>query len=409
MRRDPLRVLFAVQGEGRGHLTQALAVAAMLRRRGHHVVGAVAGTSRWGDVPDFFRQGLAARVETVESPGFVAGADGRIRPVATFATNVARMRRFAPSLDRISAVIDRLEPDVVVNFYEGLMGLHGLLRVSDVPVVAVGHQFFAGHPGYPLLPGQPLQRMAMEAYTALVGAGAETRLALSFYDAPDRPGVRVVPPLLRSQLFELGDAPGDGSILVYLMEPAMAPALAAWSDRNPGVRLHTFAAVEPHDHSPSLTFHGLSGTDFLRRMAAARGVVCTAGFETVSEAMWLGTPALLVPTPGHYEQRCNAVDAVAAGAGVRAEALDLDPLLDYLAGHDEAAQAETTARFRRWVARAEGRVLGAIEEAAGLAPVGGDGAGDGLAADVELREAPYRPPTSSADGRGPSENASTRE
>ena len=40
MRRDPLRVLFAVQGEGRGHLTQALAVAAMLRRRGSLAGGA---------------------------------------------------------------------------------------------------------------------------------------------------------------------------------------------------------------------------------------------------------------------------------------------------------------------------------------------------------------------------------
>ena len=51
-----LRVLFAVQGEGRGHLTQALALAGMLRRRRHEVVGAVAGTNRWGDVPDFFRR-----------------------------------------------------------------------------------------------------------------------------------------------------------------------------------------------------------------------------------------------------------------------------------------------------------------------------------------------------------------
>ena len=387
--RDTLRVLFAVQGEGRGHLTQALAVAAMLRRRGHHVVGAVAGTSRWGDVPAFFREGLAARVEAVESPGFVSGADGRIRPVATFLTNAARARRYGPSLDRISAVVDRLEPDVVVNFYEGLMGLHGLLRVSDVPVVAVGHQFMAGHPGYPLLPGQPLQRVAMEAYTSLVGAGAAMRLALSFYDAPDREGVRVVPPLLRAQLFGLADVPCDGSILVYLMEPAMAPALAAWSDRRPDVRIHTFAAVEPHAHSPALTFHGLSGHAFLRRMAAARGVVCTAGFETVSEAMWLGTPALMVPTPGHYEQRCNAADAVAVGAGVRSDVLDLDPLLDYLDAHDAAAQAGATARFRQWVARAEGRAVGAIEEAAGLAPLGGDGAGDGLATDVVAR--PARP------------------
>ena len=83
-------------------------------------------------------------------------------------------------------ILDRDEPDVVVNFYEALVGAHSQLRVSDVPTVAVGHQFMASHPGYPLLPGQPLQRAAMQAYTALVGAGASARLALSFYDAPER-------------------------------------------------------------------------------------------------------------------------------------------------------------------------------------------------------------------------------
>ncbi len=380
----PLRVLFTVQGEGRGHLTQALALAAMLRRRGHQVVGAVAGTSRWGDVPDFFRRDLAARVETVESPGFVAGRGGRIRPLATAAQTLARAGRLGPSLDRIGAALDRLEPDVVVNFYEGLMGLHTVVRVTDVPVVAVGHQFMAEQPGYPLLPGQPLQKAAMRAYTALVGAGAARRLALSFYDAPDRPGVRVVPPLVRDALFDLADVPCDGSILVYLMEPALAGPLAAWSDRNPHVRLHAFSTAGPHVHSPALTFHGLSGRAFLERMAAARGVVCTAGFETVSEAMWLGTPALMVPTPGHYEQRCNAVDAEAVGAGVRSDVLDLDPLLDRLDG-----PAPDPAPFRAWVARAEGRAVGAIEEAAGLSPLRGDGAGQTDAADLTVR--PARP------------------
>jgi len=379
-----LRVLFTVQGEGRGHMTQALALAGMLQRRGHAVVGAVVGGGR-AEVPSFFRRGLATRVETVESPGFVAGAGGRIRPAATVLRALAQAGRYRPGLDAITAAIDRTEPDVVVNFYEGLMGLHGLLRVTDVPVVAVGHQFMMGHPAYPLAAGWPAQRLALQAYTSLVGAGAATRLGLSFYDAPDRPGLRVVPPLLRQAVFELADRPCDGSILVYLMEPALAPQLAAWSDRHPGVRLHVFSTVRPHDHSPALAFHALSGPAFLERMAAARAVVCTAGFETVSEAMWLGKPALMVPTPGHYEQRCNAADAVATGAGVAAATLDLDPLLEHLDHYRPAPEP-----FRQWVARAEGRAVGAIEEAAGIAPAWGDGVGDGQAEAGHIEIVPTR-------------------
>ena len=39
-----MRVLFTVQGEGRGHLTQALAVYRSLSRQGHELVGVVVGS-----------------------------------------------------------------------------------------------------------------------------------------------------------------------------------------------------------------------------------------------------------------------------------------------------------------------------------------------------------------------------
>ncbi|MGB3543801.1 glycosyltransferase family protein [Rubrivirga sp.] len=381
-----LRVLFVVQGEGRGHQTQALALAPMLRTRGHKVVGAIVGVGRWGDVPTFFRRGLNAPVETVESPGFVSGDDGRIRPASTVAKAIREVGRYRRSLDQISRTIDRVEPDVIVNFYEGLMGAHTLLRVTDAPVVAVGHQFMASQPGYPSVAGQPAQRVAMNAYTRLVAAGTTSRLALSFYDA-EHATATVTPPLLRSSLFALEGRPTDGSILVYLMDGSMAPDLVAWSDRNPGVRIHAFSSSRPHEHSTALTFHGLSGTAFLERMSVARGVVCTAGFETVSEAMWLGVPALMTPTPGHYEQRCNAVDAAASGAGVMSDTIGLDPLLDAL-----EAEPPDPASFRRWVGRAGPIAVGAVEDAAGLPqlpPSAGDGAVTGLEVDAPaVRAAP---------------------
>lgn len=374
---QPLRVLFTVQGEGRGHLTQALALAPMLRYNGHTVVGAVVGVGRHTDVPRFFRRGIGTTVSTIESPGFVSSAQGTIQPVATALQALGRLKRYSASLDRLSEAIDRTEPDVIVNFYEGLMGAHAMLRVSDVPVVAVGHQFMAGQAGYPLLSGQPLQRIAMQAYTRLVGAGASARLALSFYEMPGH-GVTVTPPLLRDVLAGLDGQPTDGSIVVYLMEPALAPALAAWSNRNPSVRIHAFSALDAVEYSSALTFRALSGTDFLARMAVARGVVCTAGFETVSEALWLGKPVLMTPTPGHYEQRCNAIDAASIGAGVVSETLNLDPLIEYLDAHDP-----NPAPFRQWVARARQIAVGTIEEAAGLqtVPVA---SGDGLSASVEV-------------------------
>ena len=361
----PLRVLFAVQGEGRGHMTQALALADRLRARGHTLAGVVVGASTRRAVPAFFRDAIGAPVTLVASPTFVSGRDGRIRVGATAWRTARDLLRIGPHLDTLDAAFDRARPDVVVNFYEGLAGLHAALRPHGIPIVAVAHQFMTGHPAYPLAPGQPVQRAGLHAYTRLAGWGASTRLALSLTPAPDLPDrrVRVVPPLLRSRLFRLADRGHDGPLLVYLMEPAFAPALAAWSDRHPEVAIDCFSDVPPHAHSPALTFHGLCGDRFLACMASARGVVSTAGFESVAEAMWLGKPALLVPAPNHYEQRGNARDAVAAGAGVTADALDLDRLLPLL-----DAPRPDPAPFRSWVAQAGRQIVGAVEGAAPPSP-----------------------------------------
>jgi UDP:flavonoid glycosyltransferase YjiC (YdhE family) len=40
-----MKVLFVIQGEGRGHLTQALSLKQMLHNEGHEVVGVLVGKS----------------------------------------------------------------------------------------------------------------------------------------------------------------------------------------------------------------------------------------------------------------------------------------------------------------------------------------------------------------------------
>ena len=366
----PLRVLFVIQGEGRGHLTQALAAAEMLRAEGHVVVGALIGTSGRRAVPAFFRDAIGAPVGTYASPNFVSGRDGAIRPVATLARALTAGPACSASLDRIDEALARTEPDIVVNFYEALVGAYALVRTLDVPVVAVGHQFMMGCPSYPLVGGQPLQRAALHAYTRLVGARATLRLALSLYTAPDVPEkrVRVIPPLLRRQLFGLRrSVPAERRLLVYLMEPALGARLAAWSDRRPDVAVDCFSDTPPRRHSDRLAFHALSGERFLEHMASASGVVCTAGFESVSEAFWLGTPALMLPVPNHYEQRCNAVDAERLGVGLATDGrLDrMEPALDAFADSLGTPPGAATATFRSWVAEAPERFVGAVESAAG--------------------------------------------
>ncbi len=41
-------------------------------------------------------------------------------------------------------------------------------------------------------------------------------------------------------------------------------------------------------------------------MATSQGVLCNAGFQTPSEALFLKKKLLVIPMKGQYEQQCNA-------------------------------------------------------------------------------------------------------
>ncbi len=364
-----LRVLFAVQGEGRGHMTQALAVRDMLARHGHTVVGALVGRSEGRRPPAFFTEGLGAPVHLIDSPNFAYHPG--TRAISLGRTGLHALRRswiYRDHLRHIGQQLTAKRPDIVVNFYEGMMGLFAGTAKPEVPVVCVGHQYMFGHPDYQLAPGQWAARAATWGYTALTAAGAARKLALSFYEADDLPkrGVRVTPPILRDNLFRLVPS-DDGFLLAYLLHRHLADGLVRWHARRPEVPVRVFWDGEPWAPHPNLAFHPLDGERFLQMMARARGVVCTAGFESVSEAMWLGKPVFMLPTPGHLEQRTNALDAQRTGAGILGARLDpgsgpgqaLDDFLAYLPTH-----RAPTERFRAWVDRAEAIVLEGIEAAA---------------------------------------------
>ncbi|GIV57980.1 MAG: glycosyl transferase [Rhodothermaceae bacterium] len=360
-----LNCLFVVQGEGRGHLTQALALRAMLSEAGHHVSAVLVGRPPDRRLPGFFVRKIGAPVQCFDSPGFALDARRRgVQPGATLLHNLRRAGAFREGLARLDAAVRRHRPDVIVNFFEPLTALYTRLYRPRVPVVCIAHQYMFHHPAYPFPPGFGLQRTLLRAYTDGTAAGAARRLALSLYPADDLPARRltVMPPLLRPEVFRLPDGLEEPFLLVYVLNSGYADALVAWHERHPEVRLHCFwdhpDAEDVLAYDDTLTFHPLDDEKFLGMMARCRGLACTAGFESVCEALYLGKPVLMVPVEGHFEQRCNALDAEALGAGRYSPHFNLDRLLAYLPHHHPP-----TARFRAWVDSARPRFVAAIEAA----------------------------------------------
>jgi uncharacterized protein (TIGR00661 family) len=360
-----MRIVFIVQGEGRGHMTQAIALRDMLVPHGHTVVAAFIGGGGRREIPSFFVERIQCPVRSFESPDFIVAKDRRILFVRSIVRGFARTIVYLRSIAFLRRRIRSLAPDFVISFFEPLSGWACGLRIRAVPYLTLGHQYLFLHPSFVFPRHTLMQRFGVKLYMIAFSPRVRARLALSFVPMPNRPGWRifVVPPLLRRRIREM--RPTQGShILGYILNTGYSRDIIAWHTRNPGIEAHFFwdkqDAPGDLEARPRLHFHRIHDEKFLRLMESCRGFAGTAGFESVCEAFYLRKPALIVPTAGHFDQECNALDATRAGAGIAADSFDLNRLLEFIPAYNAPA-----SDFRSWVDRAEAMLLRHIEEAAG--------------------------------------------
>jgi uncharacterized protein (TIGR00661 family) len=356
-----MKMMLCVLGEGRGHMTQAMAVKEMAGTAGHQIVAVTLGVSSHRQVPAYFESAMNLRVTQLPTLEFKYKNNRSVSNLATLVGVICNLPKYARLLRQLDDLVGQAQPEVILNFFEPLAAFFALTRRRRPPVIAIGHQFMVQHPDFIHEPRLWKQHLGLKLYSRILGARA-TKLALSLYEAPDLPGKQIIvgPPILRKQLFALKSNPNGQFVLVYLLNHGYAEQIIQWSARNPRTKLHCFydkpGAPPELQHSPSLTFHRLDSEKFLRMMAECRHVVSTAGFESVCEAAWLGKPLFLVPVENHIEQQLNALDAQRSGLGIAEKSFNLDRL-------SELPDRLPTEKFHAWTACASKKLFFAIENA----------------------------------------------
>lgn len=351
--------MLSVLGEGRGHMTQAMAVKQMVEKAGHEVTNVVLGLGRNREIPSFFATAMSIPLAQIPTLDFSYRGNRKVNMPATAGSIVRRLPAYWRAIGTIKSAVREHRPHVIINFFEPVTGIYSFICRKRPPVVALAHQYMCGHPDYVRAPGRRLQQFGMKCYVALVGA-ASTRLALSLYPARDLPARRlaVSPPILRRQLYELVPNKNGDFVLAYLLNHGYADQILEWHKRNPKTKLHCFydkpGAPAEFRHDDTLTFHRLDGEKFLRMMAECKYVACTAGFESLCEAAYLGKPLFVMPVENHIEQEVNAIDAVKAGIAVTDRTFNLDRLADLPDRLDNS-------KFQEWFHRADAILLATLE------------------------------------------------
>lgn len=353
-----MKVIFIVQGEGRGHLTQAIAMEKILRRNGYEVVEVLVGKSETRRIPGFFSRNINAPVKQFVSPNFLPSPLNRkVNIYKSIIHNIKIIPEFLESILFINKRIKESNADLVINFYELLCGLTFLFCRPSIKNICIGHQYLFLHKDFHFPKKNRFQSILLNIFSRITSIGANEILALAFRPMGNDKRIKVVPPLLRKEIFEQTISEGE-YIHGYIVNSGFSDYIMEWHKNNLEIPLRFFWDRWEEDKikkiDETLSFYQLDDEEFLSQMAGCKAYASTAGFESVCEAMYFGKPVLMVPA--HIEQEYNAYDAMKCNAGIIDDKFNLYKLLAF------SQTYKPDKSFKKWVHSAENIIINSIEE-----------------------------------------------
>lgn len=286
-----MKILYAIQGTGNGHLARAEDVIPALQQHGR---------------VDVFVSGAQADI-TLSFPiryrskglSFYFGKNGGVDFMKTFLKNSSKR-----VLHEIKSFpIDQY--DVVVNDFEPISAWAA--RRRQVRCIALSHQCALLSTRVP----KPNHADPMGEWVLRHYAPADAHVGFHFARF-DR---NIFTPVIRKRIREV--LPKDQNhYTVYL--PAYADRkLVLRLLQIPLIRWHVFSKhTRKAYHIGRVSVYPVSSDDFVASLITAKGVLCGAGFETPAEALYLGKKLLVVPMKSQYEQHYNAAALRSLGVPV---------------------------------------------------------------------------------------------
>ena len=286
-----MKILFAIQGTGNGHLSRARDVYPELAKYGEVDV-LISGIQADVDVPFPVHYKLYGM-------SFIFGKRGGVDIWQT----AKKLKLFRLLKDIKNLPVENY--DLVINDFEAVSAW--ACKRKNIPCISLSHQCAVLNEHAPApASSDPMGKLVLQRYAPVTAAYGFHFKAFA---------KNIFTPVIRREIRELMST-DEGHYTVYL---------PAYDDATIVKHLSQFKNTQwqvfsKHNKEPftagNVTVRKIDNRAFIESMAACTGVLCGAGFEGPAEAMYLNKKVLVIPMLTQYEQHCNAAGAAAMGATV---------------------------------------------------------------------------------------------
>lgn len=276
-----MKILYAVQGTGNGHLSRAREIIPALQNRAELDV-LVSGTQ--ADIslplpPKYQFQGVS----------FIFGQSGGIDFTATWRRN---------HVNRIWKEINSLpieEYDLIISDFEPISCWASQLKGK--PCIGLSNQAAV------LCPDAPRPKFRDPMGEVVLRYYAPTTAAYGFHFQAYQPNIYT--PIIRQEIRQLQPS-DEGHYTVYLPAYNDESILKVLS-KIPDVPWQVFSKHTKSSYQcGNVSIEPIQEKAFLESLESCTGILCAAGFATPAEALFLQKKLMVVPMKNQYEQQCNA-------------------------------------------------------------------------------------------------------
>jgi uncharacterized protein (TIGR00661 family) len=312
-----VKIVYGVAGQGSGHSSRAREMATHLREQGHQV-RLVSYDRGYENLKDdfnvFHAEGLC-----------IASVDNKVSVVKTFTENLKRLPKGHQKLQELKQQLFReFSPDCVVTDFEPLTAY--LASHYNLPLVTIDNQHRMRYMKYKYPRGMKVDRgVTKSIIRAMVPRPDVSLVTTFFFGKLKNEHTFLFPPILRREVLQR--SPSDGRhVLVYVTSgfESLLDTLRQFTRET--FRVYGY---DRDERQGVLTFRPFSTDGFLDDLASARGVIATAGFTLMSEALFLRKPYLALPMKGQFEQQLNAFQLQQLGYGKSLEEPSVEAIGDF--------------------------------------------------------------------------------
>ncbi len=279
-----MKILYAIQGTGNGHISRAREILPALERRASVDVLISGMHAELGlDQPVEFR---------LKGLGFKFGKKGGVDYFNTWwKGNTTRFLREIQSLDLTGY-------DLVINDFEPVSAWAA--RRQHVPCVGLSNQCVLSDRRIKKLLKPKFDRIGR----AVLKYYAPIDVAYGFYYQSIDPFITT--PVIRKAIRNL-EVSRENHYVVYLPSFKDSKIIRTLSQfRQTNWTVFSKHSIDSYKED-NISVHPINDELFLKMLASCTGVICAAGFATTSEVLFLGKKLMVIPMKKQFEQQCNAV------------------------------------------------------------------------------------------------------